>query len=242
MKKSILIITMTIIMTMLVGCVDADVTIDVEKDGTGKAMIEVLGPEIIANNISEETISDIGKDYEKVEKIENEGKSGYRFTTKQGYLTDIFKDVTNLNESLEKEGITNASSGDNIVNEMYEKYVDIKKEDSIFFTVYDVNLNIKDAVYSEMTKEQQAITSFIGQGANIGFHLKFPTNLNYSNATSVTNEDGKYIYNWDYTLSNVENISFSAKVPNIKNIIIIAVTIILLVFLLFRKIKKRKQI
>lgn len=280
MKKKFLLILIVLTAIMMVGCVDADVTVDLEKDGTGKATIQVLGPKAVFDNIPQENIDEWGKNFETVEKIADSDKSGYKFNTRQDKLNEIFKEITNLDASFKENGLQNSntqedSSGtekqninnqnidnqnlqessdsvvynndsnspvsvekvstteesstatndesNNLANELYEKYVDINEEKSLFSSTYDVNLKLKDAIYSEMSLEQKALVQLIGQTANLGLHIKSPIEAEYSNATSVTTEDGKHVYNWEYTLSDVENISFSAKVPNIRNIVIVSV-------------------
>ena len=86
MKKKFLLAFIMLSAIMMVGCVDADVTVDLEKDGTGKAIIQVLGPKTVFDNIPEENINELGKDFETVEKIADSDKSGYRFATRQGKL------------------------------------------------------------------------------------------------------------------------------------------------------------
>lgn len=54
-------------------------------------------------------------------------------------------------------------------------------------------------------------------------------------------EDGKYVYNWDYTVSNVQNINFSAKIPNIRNIIIAIVCILAVLIAIIAMIIRRRK-
>lgn len=250
MKKKFLLVFIMLASIMMVGCVDADVTVDLEKNGTGKAVIDVLGPQVVFDNIPEDSVNEWAEQFETVEKIGDSDKSGYRFTTRQGKLDEIFMEITNLNESLEENGVydsdtreneaeeqssdivsntkvivekvsaTTSDEPNNLANEIYEKYVHINEDKSLFSSTYDVNLNLKDAIYGEMSFPERTLIKLIGQTANIGLHIKSPIEAESSNATSVTTEDDKHVYNWDYTLSDVQNISFSAEVPNIRNIVI----------------------
>ena len=261
MKKKFLLAFIMLSAIMMVGCVDADVTVDLEKDGTGKAIIEVLGPSAVFDNIPEENINELGKDFETVEKIADSDKSGYRFATRQGKLEEIFKEITNIDASLQEnqdsqdnsgdvenqnsnssvkaETVSTESNNNDLANELYEKYVDINEEQSLFSSTYDVNLKLKDAIYGEMSFEQRTLMHLLGETANIGLHIKSPIEAENSNATSVTEEEGKHVYNWEYTLADVQNINFSAEIPNFRNIIIagvgIAVVVIGLVVALTRK-------
>lgn len=278
MKKKFLLALIMLSAIMMVGCVDADVTVDLEKNGTGKAIIELLGPQAVFDNIPEESVNEWGEEFEQVEKIGDSDKSGYRFTTRQGDLKEIFMEITNLNESLEENGVEDSDVQDNstdaqdqnsqeysndtvsnslvvsekvssvtndisndLANELYENYVDINQEKSFFTSTYDVNLKLKDAIYSEMTFEQRTLMHLLGQTANIGLHIKSPIEAKSSNATSVTTEDGKHVYNWEYTLSDVQNISFSAEIPNMRNIIIVVVGAIVVVLGLIVVFVRRKK-
>lgn len=280
MKKKFLLALIMLGAIMMVGCVDADVTVDLEKNGTGKAVIDVLGPQAVFDNIPEDSVNEWGKEFETVEKIGDSDKSGYRFTTRQGNLEEIFMEITNLNGSLEENGVqdsdmqdnsgeiqdqnlqqnssddvvsntpvitekVSASTSDtsnNLANELYEKYVDINEEKSLFSSTYDVNLKLKDAIYGEMSLEQRTLMKLLGQTANIGLHIKSPIEAKNSNATSVTTEGEKHVYNWEYTLSDVQNISFSAEIPNVRNIAIIGVGAVVIVLgLVFVFVRKKKR-
>ncbi len=246
MKKKLLIVMMMLCSIILVGCVDADVTVDLEKDGTGKAIVDVVGPKTLFDNIPQSTIDEWGKSFENVEKIKKSDKTGYKFITRQGAIDEVLKEVTGLNESLgdskQVSSTNNEDSTNSLANELYEKYVDVKEENSLFSSTYNIDLKLKDAIYSEMTNEQKAVVSFIGRSANIGLHIKSPIKAEYSNATSETQEDGKYIYNWEYTLGDVKNINFSAKIPNIRNIAIAGICVlIVLLIVLIRFLFRRKK-
>ncbi|MBU5336415.1 hypothetical protein [Intestinibacter bartlettii] len=246
MKKKLLVGIIMLCSIIFTGCVDADVTVDLEKDGTGKAIVEVLGPGTIFNNISEDTIKDWAQAYEKVEKISESDKTGYRFTTRQGPIDEVLKEVTNLNDTIDENGERDSQgsmetykSSDDLANQLYEKYVKVDEEKGLFTNTYNIDLKLKDAIYSEMSSEQQTVVSLLGRSANIGLHIKAPIKAEGSNATSETKEDGKYVYNWDYTLADVQNINFAAKIPNVRNLIISAICILVVLIglgiVLFRR-------
>lgn len=267
MKKRLLIGIMMLCAIILTGCVDADVTVDLERDGTGKAIVELVGPETIFDNIPQETVDEWAQLFDTVEKINKSDKKGYKFTTKQEKLDELLKEVTELNgvvdegskedsnetsksksESTETVFVqTTANTSDNksavneIANELYQKYVDVQEEKGLFSSSYNIGIRLKDAIYSEMSTEQKALLSFVGRSSNIGLHIKSPIEAKSSNATSQTKEDGKYVYNWDYTLADVQNINFSAKVPNVRNIVIVIVCgLAVLIAIIAMIIRRRK--
>lgn len=263
MKKRLLIVVMMFCAMIFTGCVNADVTVDLEKDGTGKAVVELLGPATVFDNIPQKTINEWGQSFEKVEKISESDKTGYKFTTKQQKLEELLKEITDLNgvidegskvdsdsasknesESSALEQKTSTNTTDNsavngIANEFYQNYVDVQEENGLFSSNYSIGLRLKDAIYSEMSDEEKTLMGVIGRSANIGLHIKSPIEAKSNNATSQTKEDDKYVYNWEYTLADVQNINFSATIPNVKNIIIAAVAglaiLIILISIICRK-------
>ena len=245
MKKKLLVGIIMLCSIIFTGCVDADVTVDLDNGGTGRAIVQVVGPGAIFDNISEDTVNDWAKSYEKVEKISESDKVGYRFTTRKGAIDEVLKEVTNLNDTIDVNGDTDSAQNDGSVNcfadELYQKYVDIEEDQRLFSSTYNISLKLKDAIDNEMSSGQQAVVSFLGHSSTIGLHIKSPIKAEGSNATSESKEDGKYVYNWDYTISDVKNINYSTKVPNIKNIIIAGVcALFILAILIAVLLRKRK--
>ena len=70
MKKGIILSIMMMFMLMLVGCIDADITLDIDKDGTGRMIIEMVAPDEMMNKLTQEEIAALEKEYEKVEIID----------------------------------------------------------------------------------------------------------------------------------------------------------------------------
>lgn len=258
MKKRLIVILMMLCAVMLTGCVNADVTVDLEKDGTGKAIVKLVGPSSVFDNIPKESINEWGKSFEKVEKITESDKVGYKFTTRQGKIDEVLKEVADIGKDVDEEQLKNSDetsdsasvqqtsssnnqSSKNLADEFYEKYVSVQEENKIFSNTYDISIKLKDAIYSQMSDEEKTIIGFLGKSANIGIHIKSPIEAKSNNATSQAKEDGKYVYNWEYTLSDIQNINFSANIPNIKNIAIAAVCgIIVLLILIKMAFRKRK--
>ncbi|EPZ54542.1 hypothetical protein H477_3682 [[Clostridium] sordellii ATCC 9714] len=76
----------------------------------------------------------------------------------------------------------------------------------------------------------------------MNFHLNTPIKLISSNATTTSDKDGVYTYNWDFSLGNLENIQASAKIPNVTNILIVSIiSIIVVIILAIFIIRKRKS-
>ena len=57
----------------------------------------------------------------------------------------------------------------------------------------------------------------------------------------MTEENGKYIYSWDYNLSNIGSINATMKAPNIINIGIVMVLVIAVVVGIVFVIRKKNK-
>lgn len=216
--KKIFILLSVLCMTMLTGCVDIDLTLDIEKNGSSKLVLELQGESYIMNEIDK---SELESQYDKVEVIPEGSKIKYVLTQ------NIDKDMNTDNEA---------------VNDSVDEYLDITKKGGLFTNTYTVNARLKDAMYSNMTSEEKSMMSFVGNSVPFKLHLKSPFKLEETNATSVEEVDGKTVYNWDYTLGNMDNISITAKLPNFIGIIgfVAVLAIAIVVFIKFRKNKQAK--
>lgn len=208
-------------MTMLTGCVDVDLTLDIEKNGSSKLIVELLGESYLMNEINQ---SELEAEYDLVEVIPEGTKVKYKLTQNLDLDKDMEFENTTANE-----------------------YLDITKEGGLFSNTYTVNARLKDAMYSEMTSEDMSMMSIIGNSVPFRLHLKSPFKLEETNATTVEEVDGKTVYNWDYTLGNMNNISIKAKLPNFVGIIgFIAMLAMLaigaVVFVRFRNKKKTEEL
>ena len=218
MKKIKLILTMTLMM-LLSGCVNIDMTLDLEKDGSGKIITEVLMQEDLMGEISEEDIKSQYPDYESFEIIEKEGKKGYKITSK----------VISENDTLTEDEVLTM-----------EEDLGYKVDKKLFTITESININLKELLLGEMSAEDMQMISFIGGTANIGFHIKTPNEFETNNATSITEDGDKIVYNWDYTLDNVGEISISYNSLNMINVGILSVLIIGIIAGLVAVLKKRK--
>ncbi|QYE96894.1 hypothetical protein [Paraclostridium sordellii] len=224
MRKFIVLITMIITTTILTGCVNSDITLDVDKKGNASLTAQILSNDTLMKGINE---NDLKQSYDSVEKITDEGKTGYRITKNLGNITNL--DLKN-NKDMSK----------------YADVVDINTQNKFFYTIYDVNIKLKDYMKKNLSNEEMGILNLFGSNFNLNFHLNTPIKLISSNATTTSDKDGVYTYNWDYSLGNLENIQASAKIPNGTNILIVSIISIIVVIILAifiirkRKIKSKK--
>ncbi|CEO04771.1 Protein of uncharacterised function (DUF3153) [[Clostridium] sordellii] len=220
MRKFIVLITMIITTTILAGCVNSDITLDVDKKGNASLTAQILSNGTLMKGINED---DLKQSYDSVEKITDEGKTGYRITKNLGNITNL--DLKN-NKDMSK----------------YADIVDINTQNKFFYTIYDVNIKLKDYMKKNLSNEEMGILNLFGSNFDLNFHLNTPIKLISSNATTTSDKDGVYTYNWDFSLGNLENIQASAKIPNVTNILIVSIiSIIVVIILAIFIIRKRKS-
>lgn len=220
MRKFIVLITMIITTTILAGCVNSDITLDVDKKGNASLTAQILSNDTLMKGINED---DLKQSYDSVEKITDEGKTGYRITKNLGNITNL--DLKN-NKDMSK----------------YADIVDINTQNKFFYTIYDVNIKLKDYMKKNLSSEELGILNLFGSNFDLNFHLNTPIKLISSNATTTSDKDGVYTYNWDFSLGNLENIQASAKIPNVTNILIVSIiSIIVVIILAIFIIRKRKS-
>ncbi|MEG0857453.1 MAG: LPXTG cell wall anchor domain-containing protein [Terrisporobacter sp.] len=207
--KKIVTLLLVCLSIMLVGCVNTDVTLDIDKNGNSSVSMKLLTSDYLSEGLNESDLQNIKEEYQAdtIEAISENGQSGYLLTKKLGNLKE-----------------TQSVKDDNTMNEYFE----INKESGFLFDVYDVNIKIKDALFSDMTAEEKSMLSYFGTSANMNFHVKTPFELLESNATSTNEEEGKTVYNWNYNLNTLDNIHVKFKFINIVNIGVIIAGVILL--------------
>jgi hypothetical protein len=219
MKKLLIPVIMFMTIITLTGCVDSDITLNIDKKGNTSISTQILSSDYLMGNLNEQ---DLKTKYDKVEKITEPGKSGFKITENLGNIADLnVKDNKDISE--------------------YADVIDMKKEEKFLYNIYDVNIKLKDYMKKNMTNEEMGVLNLFGSNFDLDFHLNTPIKLIESNATSSSEKNGIYTYNWDFTLSSLENIHAKVKVPNITNICILLVGILLVIILLIVLIIKKKK-
>lgn len=220
MKKIFTPIIIFISVIILTGCVDSDITLNIDKKGNAKLSTQIMGSDYLMGDINEQQLKE---KYDNVEKITEPGKTGYKITENLGNLANL--NIKN-NKDLSQ----------------YSDIIDIKKDQKFFYNIYNVDIKLKDYMQNNMSNEEMGMLSLFGSNFDLGFHLNTPLELISSNATSSSQNDGVYTYNWDLNLGSLDNIQASVKVPNITNILIVAgISLILILGLAVFIIKKRKN-
>lgn len=225
--KKLLAVLLVCSSILLVGCVNTDLTLDIDKKGNMTMAMKLLTNNYMATNITEEDLQSVKKEYkaDSIEKINESNQSGYL----------LKKDLGNIKGLMSSE---NKDIKDN-------KFINISEEKNLIYNTYDVTLNIKEALLGEMTEEDMSMLNFIGNSASMNLHMTTPFKLSESNATSTVEEkDGRTTYNWNYTLNTLDSIHVKFNVPNITNIIMIisgAVVIAIGGFIFIRK-RKNKEV
>ena len=225
--KKLLAVLLVCFSILLVGCVNTDLTLDIDKKGNMTMAMKLLTNNYMATSITEEDLQSVKKEYkaDSIEKINESNQSGYL----------LKKDLGNIKGLMSSE---NKDIKDN-------KFINISEEKNLIYNTYDVTLNIKEALLGEMTEEDMSMLNFIGNSASMNLHMTTPFKLSESNATSTVEEkDGRTTYNWNYTLNTLDSIHVKFNVPNITNIIMIisgALVIAIGGFIFIRK-RKNKEV
>ena len=225
--KKLLAVLLVCFSILLVGCVNTDLTLDIDKKGNMTMAMKLLTNNYMATSITEEDLQSVKKEYkaDSIEKINENNQSGYL----------LKKDLGNIKGLMSSE---NKDIKDN-------KFINISEEKNLIYNTYDVTLNIKEALLGEMTEEDMSMLNFIGNSASMNLHMTTPFKLSESNATSTVEEkDGRTTYNWNYTLNTLDSIHVKFNVPNITNIIMIisgALVIAIGGFIFIRK-RKNKEV
>ena len=230
MKKKIILIASMFIALLICGCVDTNITLDIDKSGDTTLYSDVLVKDYLFKRLSEEDLESLKEQSDSIEKITAPGKSGYRITKKLGNLKELKKQEI---EELISEG-------------EFKDLIEIKNDKNIFYDTYDIKINIKDYMLeSKDTSTTQEVSNMIlsalDNSSSINFNFKAPFELLESNSTISSENDSKYIYTWNYTPNNMDNINVKVKVYNIKNIIMISIaSIVIIGILIFTALKINK--
>ncbi|GAA0714610.1 transmembrane domain-containing protein [Paraclostridium ghonii] len=220
MKKILISIFMIISVVMLTGCVNSDISLNIDKKGNASVTAKILSSDYLMNGINEQELK---SNYDSVEKITEQGKTGYKITENLG-------NIANLKQNNIK-GI-----------DKFDDLVSVKKVDSFLSNTYDINIKLKDYMNKNISNEEMGMLNLFGSGFDLNFNLNIPMELVESNANSNSKKDGIYTYNWNLNLSNLENIHVKAKIPNVKNIMILSILgIILILGLAVFILKKRRN-
>lgn len=225
--KKLLAVLLVCFSILLVGCVNTDLTLDIDKKGNMTMAMKLLINNYMAENMTEEDLQKVKEEYkaDSIEKINEANQSGYLLKKDLGNIKDLM------------------ASGNKDIKD--NKFINISEEKSLIYNTYDVTLNIKEALIGEMTEEDLSMLSFIGNSASMNLHMTTPFKLSESNATSTIEEkDGRTTYSWDYTLNTLDSIHVKFNVPNFSNIIMIigGITVIAIGGFVFVRKRKNKEI
>lgn len=214
--KKVLTLLLVCINIILAGCVNADLTVDIDARGNMNMLMKVLANDNLANRITYKDLKNIKKEYkiDSLEKISENNQSGYLMTKQLGNIKDR---ISKTNQDIKNN-----------------RMINIIENKGFVFNTYDITLKLKDLINGDVSKEKLSMINLIGNSANMSFHIKSPFKLLDSNATSIQKEeDGRTTYTWSYTLKTLDNINIKFKVPNFTNISIIMGVIILIIISCF---------
>lgn len=222
--KKLITLTCLSFLLLLSGCVEMNVTLDVSKTGNMNATYELLMDESVSKlaniDLTDTSQFDLKENFDEVKPIKKDGKSGVIGTKQLGNVL---------------------SKKSQLKNDQFTKNITIKEEKSFFYSIYKVSIDTSSTI-EEFTGDQAIPVSLYGNQIKINATLNLPIELLESNATISNVNDSIKSYTWNMTLAKKEPLTATAKIYNIKNILLVTgITLLVLIaffFIMFRK--KRK--
>lgn len=228
-RKTGQVFALLLLLTFLTGCVEGDLKLKINKDGSGEHTItagvdeESLNrfgdrAENMMNSVSEELEA---KGYE-VESYTRNGFTGFR-------ANKNFENVQEMEILPVSSGMTEAGIAPAIGNVP----VEMTTEGGVFTTTYKVEAEL-DLSNSGVIGGMQ---SLVADQLNLTFTLDLPLKPKSHNADRV----GGDVLQWDIRAAGQTNVMVEMVVPNVKNIILAGVAGILILLLVIFLLKKRKK-
>ncbi|WP_394219167.1 LppM family (lipo)protein [Halobacillus trueperi] len=229
MRKTGQVFTLLLLLTLLTACVEGDLKLKINKDGSGEHTVtagvekEALNrfgdrAENMMNSVSGELES---KGYE-VEFYEENGFTGFQ-------AKKNFENVQEMEILPVSDGMTEAGVAPAIGNVP----VEMTTEGGIFTTTYKVEAEL-DLSNSGVIGGMQTL---VADQLDLTFTLDLPLKPKSHNADRVDDD----VLQWDIRTAGKTNVMVEMVVPNVKNIIIAGVAGIVVLLLFIFLLKKRKK-
>lgn len=222
--KKFLVLFLLFCPLLFCGCVKSSTTITFDKSGSVFVKDLLLAPQEVDKNFDYRftTIKQEDKaDNVKIEPISFDNQVGLK---KETTIKNVSKeDITNLQKCY-------------TTNNPNKRFVDVKKH--LFFNDYIIDIN---GNFTKNPDNGEDFADLFFNTAFVKFQINIPVKAKTTNATSIEEKDGYYIYKWDFDLKNPKNniaIKFRLwKMLNISLFAIISAIILIVVFLRRKKSK-----
>lgn len=229
MRKTGQVLAVILLLTFLTACVEGDLKLKIDKDGSGEHTITA--------GVEEETLSRFGDRAENMmdsvtEELESKGYEveSYKKNGFTGFRAKKhFEDVQEMEVLPVSTGMTEAG----VSPAIGDVPVEMTTEGGIFTTTYKVEAAL-DLSNSGVIGGMQ---SLVADQLDLTFTLDLPIKPKSHNADRV---DGD-VLQWDIRAAGETNMMVEMVVPNVKNIIIAAVAAIIVLGLVFFLIRKQRR-
>lgn len=242
MMKKYLLLTILLISAaaFLSGCVNADIHLTINKDGSGDLSYKVLmDPALLALG----AMNNDGANSNFLGDMINEAKeSGFTTTNlsengKTGFAAE--KHIANLEENLKNEKLFGQTGLDQ--NIKTGEGLSVNK--GFFKTVYDVKMDFDLSGISDSSSghspEIDAMAQSMLRSMDFNFSLTTPVKVQTHNA-SKTEDDGKTLV-WHLLPGKNNEIALTASIWNAANILLLGVGIFVVLILVTRVVVKTKK-
>ncbi|MGM9986289.1 MAG: hypothetical protein ACI35O_03575 [Bacillaceae bacterium] len=225
MKRTWLLFNLAVVV-FLAGCVQVDVTVDIDKLGNAKLTYESFVDDYVAQigNIDPSQVGDLASYFDDVKEVEKDGETGVVATKELGNV--LLLTFVNTNK---------------LELEQFKDQVHITKQSSFFYDTYKVKIKVIDAIIKELPREYRALLPLYAKQIKLNLNLNIPIELEAENATKSNVDGTQNSYNWEFTLNDQgKELEATAKLWNIKHIALLTGGILLVLVILFIWKRKRK--
>ncbi|MGP4077485.1 LppM family (lipo)protein [Halobacillus sp. K22] len=217
------------LLVLLTACVQGDVAVKINKDGSGESTI-TLG-------IEEESYNRFGQRAETMLSSVNDELEAQGYTvesyTEDGYrgfrATQSFEDVQDMQVIPSMGAVSETGSGAAVSNVP----LDVSMEDGFFTKTYRVE--------GELDLENSGLLGGMQQLVSNQLDLTFTLDLPISPKDHNADEVNGNVLTWNIQTAGTTELMVEAAIPNVRNIILTAVGVLLVGVVIFFVIRKRKR-
>ncbi len=228
MKKAWILITAGLLI-LLTACVQGDVGVKINKDGSGTSTITLGIEESTYEQFSqraETMLSSVNEELEAqgytVESYTEEGYKGFK-------ATQSFENVRDMQVIPSMGAVSETGAGGSMSNVP----LDVSVEDGFFTKTYRVE--------GELDLENSGLLGGMQQLVSNQLDLTFTLDLPISPKDHNADEVNGNVLTWNIKTAGTTELMVEAAVPNIRNIILTAAGVLLLGVMLFFVIRKRRR-
>ncbi|CDQ18541.1 Protein of unknown function [Halobacillus karajensis] len=229
MRKLTQVVIFLLLIGLLSACVEGDLKLKVNKDGSGEHTVTVGAEEETLNRFGDrvqDLMENVNKELEskgyEVESYKEDGYSGFR--AKKSFEDVRELDLMPVSGSLKETGAVPAI-GDVPIN--------MTTEGGFFTSTYKVEAELDLANSGVMGGMQ----SLVADQLDLTFTLDLPLSPKAHNADRVKGD----VLQWDIQAAGTTNIMVEMVVPNLRNIAITVISALVVLALLIVLIRKRKK-